>query len=383
MGRVETLARDRFRTGSHPPGIIDRRKDVPRILALAWPALRMPGGAPAFEAVLDALDELSPRVERLADGVALLDVTGLGALFGDERRIAQRAMALADHSTGRALALRAGAGDNRWLASLAARCARSVPELSFGVVPPGAGRAYCADLPLDLLPADAATQRRFVLFGLTRMGELAALPRSAVGAQFGPIGERLQQLARGEDPRPILPRSRPARITSRLTFDPPLDEIGGIALALRRCSTRLCERLRTRGQAAGRAVLRLELEDGMPLCLELGFPEPSLEPDWIARLLLGRLEVELRDAKAPSRPVTEDEPRVVAIGLVLDRLGDAGGRQMPAFEPRLRRWQELRPHLEQITARFGNGRLWRARHDRPMASLPERRARLDEIGPQA
>jgi hypothetical protein len=384
-----------------------------RILVLAWPELRTTRSGPIFEALLDALDELSPRVESPADGVALVDVTGLGPLFGDERRIARRAAALASGAVGRQLALRAGIGDNRWLASLAARLARPTAPLAFGAVPSGEGRGFCARLSLGLLPADAALRRRFALFGLTLMGELAVLPRSAVGAQFGPSGERLQALARGEDPRPVVPRPRPALVSSRLMFEPPLDEIGGIALGLRRCSTQLCERLRIRGLAPGRATLSVELETTEPIRLELALSEPSLDPDWITCLLLGRLEAELRAAIEPfSNPIDiptpelaasppgingihirrelvpaeaaeAEEPRVVGIGLALDRLSDAGGRQLPAFEPRFQRWQELQPHLERITARFGDGRLWRARHDRPMASLPERRSRLVEIGPQA
>ena len=94
-----------------------------RLLALVWPALRVPEGDQAlFDAMLDRLDDLSPRIEAVDRGVALVDITGLGPLHGDERRIAARAVALA-----RAIAplpVKAGVGDNRWLAVLAARLAR-------------------------------------------------------------------------------------------------------------------------------------------------------------------------------------------------------------------------------------------------------------------
>ena len=69
--------------------------------------------------------------------------------------------------------------DNRWLASLAARLARfERPEA------PAAFRTLERDelpeLPLTLLPADAAIRQRFILFGLTHMRQLAELPRSVV-----------------------------------------------------------------------------------------------------------------------------------------------------------------------------------------------------------
>ncbi len=361
-----------------------------RILALIWPTLRSP--APDAEPVdvatmLDRLDDLSPRVEAVDRGVALVDVTGLGPALGDtgdERRIAARAVALVREVA--PLPVRTGTGDNRWLAVLAARlalAARPDPATAaaFHAIPPGpAARTTLASLPLDLLPADPATRQRFALFGLTAMGELAALPRSAVGAQFGVEGERLQALARGEDSRPLVPRRRPERLTRRVAFEPPMAGIGGTALVLRRCCAELCDALRVRHLAPGRAALTLELEDAPPLATALAFPEPALEPDWIARLLLGRLEAEVRSRRLHDPSGGEEEPRVVAIGLAFDRLSDPAVRQLGAFSVQAGRWEELRWSVERLATRFGPGRLWRATADRPRAALPERRSRLTGLG---
>ena len=51
-----------------------------------------------------------------------------------------------------------------------------------------------------------------------------------------------------------------------------------------------------------------------------------------------------------------------------------GGRRFDGV-PEALRWS-----VERISARFGSGRLWRAVADRPAAALPERQARLIEIG---
>jgi hypothetical protein len=348
---------------------------VTRLLALVWPDLRVPDAElGSFEPMLDRLDDLSPRIEAVDAGVALIDIAGLGPLLGEERRIAARAVALCREVV--PLPVRVGAGDNRWLAALAARLAR--PERPQA---PAAFRAVAVEelaaLPLELLPADPATRQRFALFGLTRMGQLAALPRSAVGAQFGLTGERLQLLARGEDPRPLVPRRRPERLGRRIIFDPPLDGVGAIALALRRACAELCDALRGRHLAPGRARLRLQLEDAPALGVALAFPAPALEPDWIARLLIGRLEQAARQRRLGA----VEEPRVAAIGLVFDRLADPASRQLPAFEVQAGRWEELRWSLERLSARFGEGRLWRAVHERPTAALAERRTRFVDIGP--
>ena len=398
-----------------------------RLLALVWPELRAPDADPhPFEPMLDALDDLSPRIEAVDLGVALADVTGLGPMLGPERRIAARAVMLA-----RAVAplhVRCGSGDNRWLASLAARLAR--PERPEA---PAAFRTLerdeLAGLPLDLLPVDAVTRQRLALFGLVEMRQLAELPRSAVGAQFGLAGERLQALARGDDPRPLVARRRPARVEAAEVFDPPLDGIGAVGLTLRRLAADLCDVLRRRHRAPGRAVLRLQLEDAPALRVAQAFPQPALEPDWIARLLLSRVEAAARarhhrvvrpdnqrrtnnrfgahpgwnlpepvpegyrqavhspmviatgNARHATEPddVEHPEPRVASVHLALDRLSDPASRQLPAFEARAGRWEELRWSLERIRHRFGEGRLWRASVDRPHAALPEDRWRLLEL----
>ena len=349
-----------------------------RLLALIWPTLRAAEAeSGAFEAMLDRLDDLSPRIEAVDRGVALVDITGLGPLLGEERRIAARAVAKAREIA--QLPVRAGVGDNRWLAVLAARLARlQRPDApaAFFAIPEGsaAARHFLASLSLELLPADPVTRARFALFGLTAMGQLATLPRSAVGAQFGSPGERLQALARGQDPRPLIPRRRPERVNARTTFEPPAEGITEIALAVRRLAAELCDALRARHLAPGRATLKLRLEDAPALTVELALPEPALEADWIARLLIGRLEQASR-----ARQGQQEEPRIGAIGLAFDRLADPAARQLPAFEAHVGRWEELRWALQRLTMRFGEGRLWRASHDRPSASLAEHRASLVEL----
>ena len=341
-----------------------------RVLMLVWPSMRAIDALTQWEGLLDRLDDLSPRIEALEEGVALVDVTGLEPMHGSERRVAARAVALAG-----TYPVRAGIGDNRWLASLAVRLARGTERATCLILPAGEGRAALAPMPIGLLPAEPAVQDRFSLFGLTTMGQLAGLPRSAVAAQFGEVGERLQALARGEDPRPLVPRRRPERLATMVRFEPPAEGVTEITLALRRAATALTDRLGGRHLAPGRAILTLEREAAPPLTVHLALPEPSTDPDWITRLLLARLEAQVRGSAGG-----EEEARITSLALSLDRLTNPAARQLPAFEPQAGRWEELRWSVERISARFGEGRLWRAVVDRPTAALPERQARLVEIG---
>ena len=82
----------------------------------------------------------------------------------------------------------------------------------------------------------------------------------------------------------------------------------------------------------------------------------------------------------PDETDHDTEPRVTDLSLAFDRLSDPATHQLPAFEARAGRWEELRWSLERIRHRFGEGRLWRAVHERPTAALPEQRSRLVDIG---
>jgi hypothetical protein len=169
-------------------------------------------------------------------------------------------------------------------------------------------------------------------------------------------------------------------------FEPPIDGVGAVGLTLRRLASELCDSLRERRLAPGRAVLTLRLEDGPALRVAQPFPQPVLEPDWIARLLLSRIEAAARARVSSNRRQAdheehgeEDEPRVASVHLAFDRLADPAARQLPAFEAQAGRWEELRWSIERIRHRFGSGRLWRARLVRPAAALPEHRFRLAEL----
>jgi protein ImuB len=203
---------------------------------------------------------------------------------------------------------------------------------------------------VTLLPADAATQDRLRLFGLSRIGQLAALDRSAVVARFGETGGELHDLARGLDGRPLRPR-RPVE------HEPPVDSLEPLRFVLRHLCGALCEQLTARGAGAARAVLEVIVERGRPLRHEQALPEPAAAPDLLERLLMARLE-----AEPPLAPVE----RLV---LELDGTAPAAGQQLGLFTPQLARAARLDWQLAGMLVRFGPDRLLRARLLDPEAVL--------------
>jgi protein ImuB len=328
--------------------------------------------------------------------MAYIGIEGLDRLWGGERRLVERiAETLEPLLPGPP---RAGIAATRFGASVAALTARyelpgcrvafqaipaaiaagrddsaerdDTPELSdsAGRDDSAAEATFLAPLPLDLLPADDETRSRFRLFGLRRMGELAALPRSAVLARFGEQGGFLHALARGADPRPLSPRTSPQRLIAEVELDPPVESREPLRFVLRRLLVGLCAQLAARGRAAGAVRLRLIPEpDGArareSIEMLLALPEPSAEPEAIERLLVGRLE---------SVPI--DHP-IGRLAVELERVSGSVGRQLPLFVPQAARAPGLEWQLARLALRFGTDRVRQARIEDPDARLPEDRFR--------
>lgn len=331
----------------------------------------------AAEQALDALADFTPGLEGELDpgapafGRALLGVEGLERLWGDEATLVERiVVALEPLLPGPP---RAGIGNTRFGAAAAA--AVSGPPVGerlapgkrplLAIIPRGdatAEAAFLAPLPIRLLPADAEARERFRLFGLTRIGDLARLPRSAVVARFGAAGGELHDLARGLDGRPLVPRRPVERLRAAAELDPPVETLEPLRFVLHRLCGALCEQLAARGAGATRASLELELEGTPdPHRLDQPLPEPVGRAELVERLLLARLE-----AQPPAAPVTR-------LALELDGRAPEASTQLGLFAPQAAQADRLAWQLAGLAVRFGPGRLWWAGVRDPEAVLPEER----------
>lgn len=330
----------------------------------------------AFEAALRALSEFTPALEgeteprHSAFGQAFLGIEGLTRLWGAEPVLVQRVT--------RAVAAllpgvpRVGIGNTRFGAQVAA----VVGERDAGrrTIPIGgmdAEAAWLAPLSINLLPADQETRDRFRLFGLTSIGQFAALDRSAVLARFGTPGGELLDLARGMDGRPLKPRRPVERLRAEAELEPPVEELEPLRFVLHNLSGALCEQLSARGAGAGSAVLTLTLERAEPMRYEQALPEPVAASDLIERLLLARLE-----ADPPRHPVER-------LSLQLDGTAPAAGQQLGLFTPQLARAARLDWQLASLRIRFGDDRVLQAELGDPEAGLAEERFSWRAAGPLA
>jgi nucleotidyltransferase/DNA polymerase involved in DNA repair len=335
-----------------------------RFLPLEAPALAAP-----LEAALEALGGLAPAVEGEVDPTAasfgriLIGIEGLARLWGDEPALIGRALALvAPWLPGQ---LRAGIGNTRFGAAVAAR-------IGAGAIPLGGWReeaAFLAPLPLALLPASPETQGRLRVLGLQRMGELAALDRSAVIARFGAEGAGLHDLVRGLDRRPLRPRRPVERLSAEAALDPPAETLEPLRFVLHHLCATLCEQLSARGAGASRATLTLWLDPPRRSAAtatrryQQALPEPAAAAGLLERLLMARLE-----AEPPDAPVER-------LGLELDGAAPEAGQQLALFERQLGQAARLEWQLTSLAIRFGGDRILRASSADHEALLAEDRFR--------
>jgi nucleotidyltransferase/DNA polymerase involved in DNA repair len=322
-----------------------------------------------LEAAFEILARFSPAVAGASDpadpafGLLEAQADGLEALWGPEpvmaRRVAAALAAILVGTPG------VGLAGTRFAASVAATIAAPGEVVT---VPPVGEAAYLAPLPSALLSRDPDVRARLARFGLRRIGQVAAIARSALVARFGDEGVRLGARARGEETDPFRPFRSPERLALGLPIEPAVAELESIRFVLRRLATALCASLAARGLAAARASLRLELDitfasAGTPdaLVVEQRLPEPTAEAASVERLLLVRLERE-----PPPAPVRRLE-------LELAGAEPAAGQQLPLFVPQAVRGARLEWQLAGLALRFGPDRVRRVAIADPDAPLPERR----------
>jgi len=261
--------------------------------------------ARAFEPVVATVEAFCPQVEIVRPGVCAFATKGPSRYFGGDQALAARVTEAAAP-----IESSVGIADGPFAAELAAR--KSV------VLPPGESPAFLAPFPVDVLeqPELADLLRRL---GIRTLGDLAALPASAVLARFGAEGNRAHRLAAGLDERPLVARVPPPDLTVAVELDPPAEQVETAVFAARGLAHRLHEELTTRALAATCVRVEAETEHGETLvrCWRLEGTSPLV--------LAERVRWQLDSWLAGSRPPTGG---LTLLRLAPEAVGADEGRQL-------------------------------------------------------
>ncbi len=316
----------------------------------------------AADAVLDALEAISPEVEEREQGHAYLNAEGLTGHYREELDLGEAIVRAVRAASG--LDASVGIAEGKFPA-WAAAVTSSTSEVC--VVPSSKEREFLAPLAVSLLPCDLDTMRRLDLLGLRSIGDLAALPPGPVQAQFGSEGRRLWELAQGEDSEPLRPRRREARLSERLRFPEPAATQEALLVGCRRLLVRLHSRLQ--GRSARRMRLRAELWGGRSWERVVVFREPTGERERMLFIVKGVLAA----VQLPG-PVEE-------VGIELSGLTGEKGKQATMFGEKAGLRRQLDEAIRQLKARWGRPLVSHVVEVEPWSRIPERRHALIDYDP--
>lgn len=243
----------------------------------------------AHAALCDVAHSFSPRIEEGGKGTVYLDCRGLMPLHGSEKNLG---LALVGAAARLGLELYVGIASTRLVAELAAREGGGVT-----VIPQGEEWDFLAPLLIEVLNPSPPTRERLERWGIRSVGDLAALPASAVAGRLGPEGTRLVRRLRGENERPLNVKPASFRFEEAADLDHDIDTLEALGFVLRGLLDRLTARLALRGFVCGDLHLSLRLADRSRDERTVTVRVPA--NDVKALLALVRLQLEARPPRAP------------------------------------------------------------------------------------
>lgn len=291
-------------------------------------------------AIRAMFEELTPAVEPLSLDEAFLDLSGTQRLHGaPPAETLARLIRRIESDIG--VTASVGLSHNKFLAKIASDLDK---PRGFAVIGQAETAAFLAPKPVRIIwGVGTASQAALESAGIRTIADLLDWDRADLAARFGAMGDRLWQLARGQDRRPVSRDERPRSISAETTFD---DDTADPDL-LRGHIWRLAERVADRAKAkdlAGRTVtLKLKRADFTLVTRRTTLPGPAQLADTLWRV------AETLFVQVPGGTAY----RLVGVGLS-DLSPDAGADQaQDLLDPAARRRGAAERATDAIRARFG------------------------------
>jgi DNA polymerase IV len=301
----------------------------------------------ASRAVFDVFERTTPVVEGLSIDEAFLDVRGLEGIAGTPVEIAARLRRQVRERVG--LPITVGVARTKFLAKVASGVAKPDGLL---MVPPDGELAFLHPLPVERLwgvgKVTAAKLRRR---GVTTVGDIAKLGEATLVSMLGQaVGQHLDALAIGRDPRPVAGGRRRRSVGSQRALGRggrSADGLDPIVLSLVEGVTR---RLRASGRAGRTVVLRLRFDDFTRVTRSHTLSRPTAET---ATVLAAA-----RELLAEALPMIRRQG-LTLIGITVTNL-DEGALQLELpLDRDLGRIRALDAALDSVRKRFGSGAITR------------------------
>ena len=211
----------------------------------------------ASRKVREVFDRFSPLVEPLSIDEAFLDLTGSRNLLGPPEEVGRRIKAEVREATG--LAVSVGIAPCKYVAKVASDVGKPDGLL---IVALDEVLDFLSPLPISRLwGVGPKTAPRLLELGLTTIGEVAAADPGRLEAELGELGVHISRLARGDDPREVVPDREAKSVGWERTLDVDVRGEEAILPHLRRSADEVAWRLRREGLRAMGVRLKLKSSD--------------------------------------------------------------------------------------------------------------------------
>jgi protein ImuB len=328
--------------------------------------------ARTFEAVLQAIEAFTPRLELTRPGVCTFATIGPSRYFGGDQALAARVRAAVDAvlaPTGWGGAVAIGVADGPFAAALAARlperAARVMAEgrgaegpvtsegtvgaagaaagnagtaaarIGTAIIPAGRTPAFLAPLPVAVLDRPELTDVLERL-GLRTLADFGALDPPDVLARFGYEGCLAHRVAQGLDERPPDAVEPPPDLAVVADLDPPAERVDAAAFVAKALADELFAELGARGMTCTRVLIAAETAHG-ERCERLWRHEGALSAGAVTDRVRWQLDGWLHAPELPTPPPELGLPAmpssrptagITVLRLVPDEVIPALGRQL-------------------------------------------------------
>lgn len=320
--------------GLGPRGVVStasyeaRTRGVHSAMPMALARKRCPDGVylrPRFARYKEISDRVrailrarSPIVETISLDEAFFDLSGRAgasdAAAGVAREIKEQVRAET------MLACSVGVAPNRFLAKLASELGK--PD-GFLVIEPEGVRELLDPLPVGRIwGVGKVTERRLTGLGLLRVCDVRLAPLELLVREFGAMGRRLHELARGDDDQPLGGEAEARSISREVTYAYDLTDPIEIESEVRQLARTVARRLQVESLLCRTVRIKIRYPDFRTITRQVRLGVGADTSGMIERLAVHLLHDR----------VTLDEAGVRLIGVSVGRLSETTARQLPLFE---------------------------------------------------
>ncbi|MGC3993883.1 MAG: DNA polymerase IV [Propionicimonas sp.] len=305
--------------------------------------------------IVAVLETFTAKVESASIDEAYLDLTGSERTVGPAALLGERIRAIVHDEQG--ICCSVGIGPNKLVAKMACNAAK--PD-GLREVAPADVVAFLHPQPVgNLVGVGESTGARLGPLGVVTVGDLAALPRSAVQAAFGlRAGALLHDLAWGRDHSRVVARPGERGVGCQETFGRDLLDDERVHAELLRVVVKVTSRMRAAGVLGRTVTLTLRYADFRTVSKALTLPAPTDLTDEVYDVAR-HLYAILRTPRSPVRRV----------GIRVTGLADIGAVSLqPTLDAPDRGWRDAERAADNVIRRFGPTAVRRAvltRRERP------------------